>query len=71
MKAFIFAYDTNYNLGAVIIYAETKEEAIKLAKGNNYIWDTQSIYEVIYPKTSKIIKIDSDGKFTDITNNNI
>ena len=71
MKAFIFAYDTNYNLGAAVIYAETKKEAIELAKTNNYIWDTNFIYEIVYPEVSKIINIDSDGRFADITNNNI
>ena len=46
MKAFIFAYQTNYDLGAAIVYAESKEKAIKLAKKSNYIWDTDNCHEV-------------------------
>ena len=58
MKAFIFSYSTNYNLGVAIIYAETKQEAIKLAKsdpGKNYIWDNFNIYEIDLTNKSQII----------------
>ena len=57
MKAFIFAYQTNYDLGAVIIYAESKEEAIVLANKSNYVWDTDNIYEINTDTNSKIIII--------------
>lgn len=66
MKAFIFAYSTNYDLGAAIIYAETKKEAIKLAKSkSNYIWDTKNIYEIDLTNKSKAIII-TDSNFLDI-----
>ena len=57
MKAFIFAYTTNYDLGAAIVYAESKEEAIILANKSNYIWDTNNIYEIDVSTTPKIIII--------------
>ena len=57
MKAFIFAYSTNYDLGAVIIYAESKEEAILIAKKSKYVWDTNNIYEINTETDSKIVLI--------------
>lgn len=45
MKAFIFGYCTNYNLGACIVYAETLEEAKKRAE-IDYAWDTNNIHEI-------------------------
>lgn len=60
MKAFIFAYSTNYDLGAALIYAESKEEAIKLAKSDKakgYIWDTHNIYEIDLTNKSGVVII--------------
>lgn len=50
MKAFIFGYQTNYDLGACIVYAETKENAIELAK--DFAWDTHNIHEIDTTKYS-------------------
>lgn len=61
MKAFIFAYSTNYDLGAAIVYAETKEKAIKLAKTCPWIWDTNNCYEITTKTESKIVIIREDS----------
>lgn len=57
MKAFIFAYSTNYNLGAAIIYAETKEKAIELAKTSNQIWDTDNVHEIDLSNKQQVLII--------------
>jgi len=57
MRAFIFAYSTNYDLGAAIVYAETKDKAIKLAKTCSYVWDTNNCYEIDTKTESKIVII--------------
>lgn len=59
MKAFLFAYDTNYDLGAALIYAKTKKEAIEKANNCDYVWDTNNILEIDMNTTSKIIIITS------------
>lgn len=57
MKAFIFGYETNYDLGAAIVYAESKEKAIELAKTCNDIWQTDNVYEINLNSAPKIIII--------------
>lgn len=60
MKAFIFAYDTNYDLGAAIVYAENKELAIEKAnegKAKDYIWNTNNVYEIDLNTKSKVVII--------------
>ena len=57
MKAFIFGYSTNYDLGASIVYAESKQEAIELAKKSKYVWDTNNCYEIDLNTESKIVVI--------------
>lgn len=61
MKAFIFGYSTNYDLGAAIVYAESKEEAIKLAKKSKYVWDTDNCYEIDLNTKSKVVIIREDN----------
>jgi len=62
MKAFIFGYQTNYDLGAAIVYAESKEEALKLAEKSMYIWDTNNAHEIdLNRKSPCIIKIGEDS----------
>lgn len=66
MKAFIFTYQTNYDLGAALIYAESKERAIELAKtdpATNYIWDTNSIYEINLSNKEEAYIIREDGLY--------
>lgn len=46
MKAFVFGYSTNYDLGAAIIYANSEEEAIELASRSPYIWGVDNYYEI-------------------------
>lgn len=53
MKTFIFGYQTNYNLGACIVYANTKEEAIKIA--DSYAWDTNNIHEIDTTKYNNVL----------------
>jgi len=55
MKAFIFSYSTNYNLGVAIIYAESKELAIEMADKSNYIWENYNILEIDLTSESKLI----------------
>lgn len=62
MKAFIFGYSTNYDLGAAIIYAESKERAIKLAQESNSIWDCRNVHEINLNNTERVIII-LDDKF--------
>jgi hypothetical protein len=57
MKAFIFGFQTNYDLGAAIVYAESKEQAIEIAKRSSRIWDTWNVYEIDLNTKSKIIHI--------------
>ena len=57
MKAYIFGYSTNYDLGAAIIYAESKKKAIELAKECNNIWDTNNIHEIDTNTEAKVIII--------------
>ena len=60
MKAFVFGYSTNYDLGAAIVYAESKEEAIELAKKSQYIWGTNNCYEIDLNTKSKVVIIWED-----------
>lgn len=53
MKAFVFGYQTNYDLGACIVYADNKEEAIKIA--NSIAWDTKNIHEIDTTKYSNTV----------------
>ena len=67
MKAFIFAFQTNYDLGAAIVYAESKEIAINMAKNNQWVWDTDNIYEIDLSNESKIINI-TEYEFVELKN---
>ena len=67
MKCFIFGYNTNYDLGASIVYAKDLNRAIEIAKNNDYVWDTDNVHEVEMPKTEKIILV-NEYDFQNITN---
>ena len=61
MKAFIFAYPTNYNLGVVIVYAESKELAIEIAEKSNHVWEGYNILEIDLNSDSKLILATETG----------
>jgi hypothetical protein len=51
MKAFIFGFQTNYDLGACIVYAETLEQAKEIAD-KDWAWDTNNVHEIDTAKYS-------------------
>mgnify|MGYP000320119919 FL=1 len=60
MKAFVFGYQTNYDLGAAIVYAKSLKRAKELAKKHNYVWDTNNVYEIDLNNNEKVIIIRED-----------
>jgi DnaJ-class molecular chaperone len=60
MRTFIFAYQTNYDLGATLVFAETKERAEQLAKRSDHVWDTLNCFEVTSQDAERLVHIQSD-----------
>lgn len=55
-KTFIVTYSHNYGLGVAIINTETIEQAHKICKESDYIWDGYSIEELDTTVELKILE---------------
>lgn len=62
MKTYIFRYSTNYNLGVVVVNAESLDEAKEYAKKVG-AWDTNDYTEIDSSKEGIIISNSDNNNY--------
>ncbi len=65
MKAFLYAYPTNFDLGVTLIYAEGRKVADELAKTSGSVWFEEAYCIEVDPavSSSRVLRIDMEAAY--------